>query len=183
MNWPPPEAFWQQRFMDLPADGDICERFRAEVNAAAATYLRTAEVDEPFSTIRDQLQGLDILARAINDLENTPVEQLPGHHRPPCLDLVNVPALFDLRNYARGALANAHYFGAKRRRQQKLYFDLIWAMQLAGIELSDSDSGPGNRIFKAITDLLLPKSLTSRGVRKIFQEEIKTRTRYARGDY
>ena len=59
MSWPPPEAFWQRRFVDLSADRDICEQFRAEVNIAAATYLRTAEVSEPFATIRDQLQGLD----------------------------------------------------------------------------------------------------------------------------
>jgi hypothetical protein len=183
MKWPPPESFWPGKiYVELPPDADRV-RFQAEVAAAAATYLQTAEVSEPFTAICDQLRGLDILTRAIDDLENTPAEQLPGHHRPPCLDQINVPALFELRNYARGVLANARYSSAKRRRQQKLYFDLIWAMQRADVELSNSDSGPGNRIFKAITDLLLPKSLTSSGVRKILHEEIKARARYARGDY
>jgi hypothetical protein len=36
MNWPPPEAFWQQRFADLPADGDICERHLSLQRRAAA---------------------------------------------------------------------------------------------------------------------------------------------------
>jgi hypothetical protein len=180
MSWPPPESFWQQ--LDLPAGGDIA-RFRAEVDAAAAAYLRNERVDEPFVTIADALQDLDALAHAIRELGSTPVEQLPGQHRPQCLDRIDALALYDLRKYARGVLANARYFGTKRRRQHKFDFDLIWAMQRAGIKLSDSDDGPGNRIFRAITGRLRARPLSSGGARKIFREEIKARARYARGDH
>jgi hypothetical protein len=158
MNWPlrwgkatdRPEKFWRSLYADLPTGADHA-RFCAAVEEAIAIYQREdTGADEIWKAISERLrpQAIEKLFVAIGKLGK----------KPPPAFVFDLPKL---RHFA----AFQEQFERKRaqQRRERYYGNLLTACTKAGgLPLSDSDSGPLVRVFRA----LVPE-LSRRGVREL----------------
>jgi hypothetical protein len=174
MNWPPPESVWNKVAEHLPAGTDM-PTLKAKVRAVSGVYLNdeSGEADI-YAGIHKQLRGLEQLNSALESLR-----ALPMPFRPPIVDQVDLQSLYDLRAHCRGKIVHHKYNSAKRNSDGRLYFNLLWILTETGLPLSNSDCGPTVHVFKALTDCILQKPLTNRGIKDIVSKEKRRRAKEA----
>jgi hypothetical protein len=173
-GWPPPESLWKKVAEDLPPGTDM-PTLQAKICTVVSVYLNDESGKaDIYAEIHKQLRGLEFeqLDRALGSLR-----ALPSAFRPSIVDQVDLQSLYDLRTYSKGQITRHKYNSAKRNSDGRLYFNLLWILTETGLPLSDSDGGPTARVFKALTDCILQRPLTNRGIKDIVSKEKRRRAK------